>query len=541
MNIFIRKPFIIALLFITASSCDKNGIENLLTGDIKISDIEPKTEYQAPLIIENDVDEKVILNGEEIIFSQGIFILEDAGFYEMKVGKANPVLFVLLDPERGYPEWGLKKWTPSLPVISDNISDEISIYHPQLYVPGIPIPFLIKAGTPELKNSVYLSVTDSDNKNFLIKKGTGSTQLSLDDNGKAHFNIGTQSYNVSLQKQTKSPIVLNGTISIDTFIEPNSIVQIDKDLIIEKTGSLTITAGCIVLIDEGINITNLGPINFTGVESNPVLITCSQKDKLFGGFISTGQNAKITATHTFFCNFGKHASSAYQYGHANRQALFKSVNTQISVANCYFIDTPGQVFYPDQCTLEIEACVVQRAKTSGQINNSIININNSYFSDFPDDSQVYRDEDNDALYINASDANISNSLFMYAKDDGIDSGAGEGGIINIDNCHFEACFHEGMALSSTDPAEKTHHITNSVFVKCQQGVELGYSSSKHQVLIENCTFANNYIGIRYGDCYEWGVLGTIVVKQSFFENNHKHSWNMVRQLWEPKTENLIID
>lgn len=542
MKVFIHMRFIIVLLLITTTiSCDNDGIETLLTGDIKLSEIESKKEYLAPLIIENDANEKVTLNGEEISFPQGILEIEDAGFYEIQVGKSDPVLFVLLDPERGYPEWGLKKWIPGAPVMNDNFSGEITVYHPLYFVPGISIPFIFKASSAEIKNSVYLSVTGSDNSSFLIKKGIGSSQLSLDENGKAHFNIGSQTYNVSLQQHTKSPIVLNGIISVDTFIESNSVVHINKNLTIEATGSLTITEGCMVLIDEGINITNLGPINFTGAESNPILVTCSQKDKLFGGFISTGQKAIITANYSFFTNFAKHTDTEYQYGHANRQALFKSKNTHLAVKNCYFLDTPGQVFYPDQCTLEIESCVVQRAKTSGQINNSTLTLSNGYFSDFPDDSQTYRDEDNDALYLNATDANISNSLFMYAKDDGIDSGAGEGGIINIDNCHFEACFHEGMALSSTDPAKKTHHISNSVFVNCQQGVELGYSSSNHQVLVENCTFANNYIGVRYGDCYEWGVLGTIIVKQSTFNNNQKDKWNMVRQLWEPKTENLIID
>ena len=71
----------------------------------------------------------------------------------------------------------------------------------------------------------------------------------------------------------------------------------------------------------------------------------------------------------------------------------------------------------------------------------------------PDD---FQDKDNDALYLSASDAEIENTTFMYAKDDGLDSGNQEGGEINLTNCRFEACFHEGAALSSGGTVVKNH-------------------------------------------------------------------------------------
>ena len=108
-------------------------------------------------------------------------------------------------------------------------------------------------------------------------------------------------------------------------------------------------------------------------------------------------------------------------------------------------------------------------KTGGQINNSILTLKNSIFTDFPDDSNVFEDKDNDALYLSASDANIENTTFMFAKDDGLDSGNTEGGEINVTNCRFESCFHEGAALSSGDMSVKKHTFRDCVFYQLRSG------------------------------------------------------------------------
>ena len=138
---------------------------------------------------------------------------------------------------------------------------------------------------------------------------------------------------------------------------------------------------------------------------------------------------------------------------------------------------------------------MQRVKTGGQINNSGLFLSNSVFTDFPDDSDIFLDNDNDALYLSASDATINNTVFMYAKDDGLDSGNIEGGEITITGCIFDACFHEGAALSSGGNAVKNHTLTDCIFTNCGQGLELGFSSPYHSVVANNCMFLNNGIGI----------------------------------------------
>jgi len=206
------------------------------------------------------------------------------------------------------------------------------------------------------------------------------------------------------------------------------------------------------------------------------------------------------------------------------------------------LDNIGQIFYPQNATLRLESILVQRAKTSGQLNQTRATIRNSIFTDFPDDTQIYADEDNDALYINDSDALIDHCLFMFAKDDGLDSGGDEGGTIRVSDSRFEACFHEGAALSSKNNVEKLHTFTNCIFSNCGQGIELGFSSINHRVVVDNCKFLNNAIGIRYGDNYEWSVVGgTMEIKNSQSLQNTKDVWNMVRMHWQPKIENLQFE
>jgi len=534
----IIKYFVFAFVLIFILACTKD--DKLLTGDIKVSEINTKTDYLAPVILENDSNKDVQINGEPIKFVQGVYALEDAGFFEMTIGNSDPILFVLLDKERGSPEWGLKKWIPKEPEIQTVFSGEIEFIHPKNYWPDIPIPFVLKFNNWSVEESINIACQGNNTTEFLIKNGIGSTSIQINNN-EVPFLVSTQNYTQTVQEFYAIDTVLNGTIDTNLIINPNTLVHITNDLNINVTGSLTIMEGCILMVDEGVNITNYGSINFSGIEINPILVTCSETGKYFGGFISEGGNATITADYTFFTNFSFHSSSEYQYGHAKHQALFKSKNTELTFNNCYFLDTPGQVFYPESCEITIANCIVQRAKTSGQINTSTLTITDSYFSDFPDDSQNYRDQDNDAIYLSGTNAMISNSMFQYAKDDGIDSGGGEGGTVTIDNCRIEGCFHEGMALSSSAPAVKLHTIKNSVISNCQQGIELGFSSPNHNVIIDNCQINNNYVGVRYGDNYEWGINGTMSLNNSVVLENTRNIWNMVHQIWDPKNENLIIN
>lgn len=532
---------IIAVIIIPfiLSSCKKEI--DLLSGDIKAAKVENKKEYYTPLILEEGNVSKLILNGIETEFENGILELNDAGFYEMILDDKDTVLFVLLNEERVFEkrvfaEWGLKEWIPKNPVIDEDIINNFTIISPMNYYQGISVPFVVKLQEWSAINSVNV-LCKTDTSTFYMKRGIASSSI-ITNNNSFNVTVGKQNKSIILNELSGNTIELEGQLNENYTIAANSIVRIKKDLIIPNTSSIVIGEGSVILVDEGVNIYNNGPIHFNGSEKNPILMTCSDPTKFFGGFISNGSMAEVNATNTFFTRFSHNTGGEFSYGHAQHQALFKSTSTKQKFQNCYFFDSPGQVFHPEQSELTISSCIVQRTKTTGQLNYGKAEIKTSYFSDFPDDSQNYRDNDNDGLYLNAIDANISDCVFMYTKDDGIDSGGDKGGIVNISNCVFEACFHEGLALSSVDPVEKYHTISSCLITNCQQGIELGFSSSNHYVLVDNCTISDNYIGVRFGDCYTRPIEGILEVKNSMISNNYKNSWNMVRALWAPYKDHL---
>jgi len=337
-------------------------------------------------------------------------------------------------------------------------------------------------------------------------------------------------------------LVLSGNITENIVIPANSFVKITDNLNIQAGASLTVGEGTLIIIDEAVDINHSAPITFNGTKNNPVFITCSDENKFWGGFITSSSNGKVEATYTIFCQSGYHNTSNYIWGHAQRQALFYTDNSTLKMVNCYMLDHIGQIFYPQNSTLTLNNILIQRVKTSGQINTSTITIDNSIFTDFPDDSRIFRDDDNDALYIHASDATISNSIFMFAKDDGLDSGGGLGGTILLTNCRFESCFHEGAALSSDNSVVKNHTFVNCYFTNCGQGLELGFSSPNHTIISDNCTFYRNGIGVRYGDNYDWSnINGRMFIKNSSCIENNKDVWNMVRMDWKPKLQNMIFE
>ena len=305
--------------------------------------------------------------------------------------------------------------------------------------------------------------------------------------------------------------------------------------------TLRIPKGCIVKIDEGVNIYNNGQIFIQGSATQPIIFACSQSTSHWGGFISIGAGTSIEVEHAIFTQSGIHDEPPFQYGHAKRQALFYLDNSELTIHNAFAIDNIGQIFFMiSKSMLTIENTLIQRAKTAGEALGSDVVISDCTFTDFPEYSSSYIDEDNDCIYLSGTDAVITNSTFMWSKDDGIDSGASGGGNVQVSNCYFEGIPHEAIALSSGGTVMKNHDISHSIFRNNGQGVELGYSSPNHQVIVSDCYFEENMIGVRYGDNYIRPVSGYMELMNCSFGNNiDMDIWNFVRSEWSAVDENLV--
>lgn len=542
------------ILFILVYSCKKKEDNTAPPeGCINLSELVTKQDYYLPFALKNDSNDisSAILNNETINFSYGDYLeFSENGFYELVLIykdsqlENDTIFFTTKTEEREDSEWGIRAWVP-VPFETVTLSSEnVEIYYPHWYTDLIKVPFIFYVKESEILKTVFCQgICTSSGESFNIKQGVGSLNVDASAiSSKVNFVAGGKRLSATMIKISATAIELKGTISTAVEIPANSFVKIPSNLEISATGSLKVHEGSVILIDEAVDINISGPIIFSGTGENPVFVTCSAKDKYWGGFITSVAGGTIEAQYTIFCQSGYHDTGEYSYGHAGRQALFFTGNSTLKLDHCFILDHIGQIFYPQYATLTLDDILVQRAKTGGQINNTVLTLRNSVFTDFPDDSDVFQDKDNDALYLSASDAEIENTTFMYAKDDGLDSGNQEGGEINLTNCRFEACFHEGAALSSGGSVVKNHTFAGCIFTNCGQGLELGFSSPNHTVTADNCMFLNNGIGIRYGDNYDWSEIdGKMIIKNSFSLNNDRDVWNMVRMDWSPKLENLSFE
>jgi hypothetical protein len=554
MKFYYLLPYLILFLFI--SGCKENdGNKNQQPpeGCINLSELETNQDYLLPFALENDIDNirLAILNNDTIDFQFGDFIdFSENGFYELillykDTNKENDVyLFTTTTEEREDSEWGIRAWMPAPFKTISLGSEEVEVFYPHRFAESINVPFIFYIRESGKTKAVYCEGKCSGSgDSFSIKQGEGSINLAASAvTNTTDFIIGGKKVSATITKISEPYIELRGTISSPIVIPANSLVYISGNLDIVSSGSLTVLEGALILIDEAVDINVSGPILFKGTAGNPVCITCSQADKFWGGFITRVSGGSIEAEYTIFCQSGYHDSEGYNWGHSGRQALFYTENSTLKLDHCFMLDHIGQIFYPQSATLILDDILIQRAQTGGQVNYSDLILQNSILTDFPDDSYIFQDNDNDALYLSASDAEIENTIFMFAKDDGLDSGNSEGGEITLTNCRFEACFHEGAALSSGGTVVKNHTFTGCIFTNCGQGLELGFSSPNHAVLAENCMFLDNGVGIRFGDNYDWSdVNGKMIIKNSNSLFNDKDVWNMVRMDWSPKLERILFE
>jgi len=545
-----KLSYTLLILIASFSACVTDPVYDSVIPDQTLDELQDKTEHVGFLVVDTkyykgELVDRVLING--IQAGQGIIGFNRAGFYRIEIfqggsEQSNPAVIrvVILDPDRGQTEWGLPPWAPMHPENGLLGTQSVRLIH----APAVPvnhfIPMVVVLEEELTRSDTYLDAYVGMS-HFRIKRGVGSVQLSPIASS-SDLSIDQQNFQLNINNIDSPPRLLSGELNSDLQIAAGSYIHIPADLSIPEGITLQIDSGSFVTVAPEVNIYNKGLVIINGSVRAPVSITCNDGFAYWGGFIGNSPGNRIDARYTIFSRSGHHTGGEYAYGHAGRQALFYSENGELKLDHCYMIDHIGQVFYPVSCTLELSDCLVQRAKTGGQLNQSELTMNRCIFTDFPDDGFDYQDEDNDALYLDESNAVITNSVFMFARDDGLDSGASGGGEILIDNCIFESVFHEGAALSSGHSAVKLHRFNNCLFSNCGQGLELGYSSPNHRVEVDSCRFIGNGVGIRYGDCYDFPHHGSIHVSNSqILENSYHDVWNMNREHWAADTAQMSFD
>ena len=552
-----RNIVLLSLLAMILIACNGTEPEPLPDPDpnatITLDELGDMEDYEQGMVVDSRLFNELRVNRivlNDVVYEKPLSLdLTSAGYYRIEVysGNASGLLpevirLVVLDPERGQAEWALPPWTPRGVELQTLAAQKIQLIHPGAAPAGQPFPVLVLA-EGELTRSLDNFMARVASTDFLVKRGVGSVWLVQGDPSQAAISLDQRTLPVSVSAMPGPPRVLGGTLQENLHLEAGSYANIDADLYIPAGVVMQIDSGAFITVDPAINIYNQGILRILGSGHAPVVITCSGAEDYWGGFIATAPESRFEVSHAILGRSGFHTGGDYDWGHAHRQALIYCVQGSVALDHCYMIDHIGQAIYTESADLEMEYCLVQRVKTGGQLNGTRVSINHCVFTDFPDDSDIYRDQDNDGLYLVECVAEINNSIFMYAKDDCLDSGGGTvDGEVTVRNSRFESAFHEGAALSGGSSAGKTQHFYNCVFVDCGQGMELGYSSNAHYVFADSCTFLRNGIGIRYGDNYDFPHRGYISVSNSSsLENTVYDVWNMNREYWAADTFHMEFD
>lgn len=363
-------------------------------------------------------------------------------------------------------------------------------------------------------SNMEINTLELPESEIVLYKGLGSKGFANNENDNFQISISGFSQFRNVEKINSEPIILEGTLNTNTVLETGKVYLIQNELTVNEGVSLTIPEGTTIEINEKVNIFVNGKISCLGTENSPVFFVGTSIDKYWGGIvISNNANDTSLFNYTFFTHGGY--DETLIFGHSQSQAVLKVDNAKVSLSNCFFLDNPGKALGGNLAEIKIKNCLISRCDTGGEFHFSKIELDSSYILTIPDASEGLIDDDNDGMYFyevhpSGNESIISNSFFIIGKDDGIDH---NGAKLNISNCWIEGFDNEGIACSNKNSV----NLLNSLIKSCGQGIEAGYGNPS--VNVNHSVFVNNNVGIRFGDNYNWGCTGQMIVTNSIAYNN----------------------
>ena len=463
------------------------------------------------------------------------------------------IQFIVRSSARGYTEYGLPPWTP-YPVVSSS-PEQFEGLRLQCIVPGrfpqnLPLPVVLLLeqtnGQPAWLNGAAM-VSAAESTVIPVRRGFGSRLLS------PATNQGTLSHRIQLHPLRASRLTviegatdwktISGSLDGDVVWPENSRYFVTHDLKIARGASLTIGAGSLVILGSLANITVDGRCVVQGLRENPAVFMPADRSKPWGGFQATNSVSEIRMSGTILTGGGGdpgYFAGGHGLAHRMEQpVVLLSNGATVSLADCFFIDNPGQMGNGDNATLNLERCLVQRCVTAGQFNGGSVTVNQSALIEFPEDTPVYADADEDAIYLNQGSHSFRDTVIGWTRDDGIDAILGSGKSVLIDHCWIESCFHEGFAWSGY---AGTGDVRRTVMLNCGQGMEAGWSAEAGGPVINATEVASlgNLVGARFADNYDWTYAGFLRVTHSILLCNLHDVWGMNWTDWSYRTGQMDV-
>lgn len=416
----------------------------------------------------------------------------------------------------------------------------LEIIAPERARVGESLPVVVRATDGEGRLDPGVNVEDrirseGEIEPIALKKGLGSASLVARDNGTGRLSLEVAGTSRVVSMPDSIPV-----LEYSGQLEPGDH-QWDRSRDRYVPGHLVVPAGATLSIDEGTRIL-LGPLaNITvhgrllarGTLRRPIVYLAKERNRPWGGIEVDEGTAEFT--HTFFVNGG--ADAGRVFGHSNSQPVLMARRAEVALSACFFLDNPGKALGAWESHVTVDRCLMTRCDTGGEFSRSVVLISSSHVIDIPNGDGIPVDDDNDGLYFHsvhphdATPSMVRDSFLITGKDDAIDH---NGALLEVRNCWLEGFANEGLAASNANWVR----IFNTVVRGCGQGIEAGYGSPR--VMVDHCVVVENEVGLRFGDSYDWGAQGRMVVSNSIVYDNADNILNHDRKTGQPVPGGITI-
>ncbi|MBN1131284.1 MAG: right-handed parallel beta-helix repeat-containing protein [Chitinispirillaceae bacterium] len=395
--------------------------------------------------------------------------------------------------------------------------------YPACALERFPIPFVVQkldnAGSIDRRASGWFSLVQAGTSvRGYLKNGIGGT-------GAAPFTGGTIELRDDRGRLVDTlPIAGSGptdTMILDqqaadtlALVRAGTLVMVPADVTLSAP-QLTIEENVLFILGQRVTMVCEGELVCAASSRYPVFFTSDDPGAPWGGLVLTGTSR---LTNVFFCRGGGNTSGEWVFGHSGSQAALHVAGTHAGLRSCFFMDNAGKGVTAISGGMTIDSCLFLYCDMGGEFSQSRVTLSDSWILFTPDTSSAAVDDDNDALYLQGIYGDVADSqystikrcVFYRGKDDAIDH---NGAFLRIADCWVEGFYHEGVAASEGNRVA----IFNSYFTGCDQGIEAGYGNPV--VVADHCLVTGNRTGVRFGDAYDWGCAGFLLVVNSIVNGN----------------------
>lgn len=314
------------------------------------------------------------------------------------------------------------------------------------------------------------------------------------------FHMSRSSFSMSDTRKIQGPIF-------------NKAVSVNQTLVVPRGKLVTLEAGSVATIATGQKLRVKGTLHIMGSRLKPALVT-SVGSEAWGQIIVENYGT-LRATNTLFINGGNYRADDV-FGHSDSvPVIWASEGAHVVLSGCAVIDSPGKGPSSKGSHVTLNDVHIARVDTGGEHIRSVFRGSFLHISSIPDDDGELDDDDNDGLYLRGVHKSqrpsvVADSIFVLGEDDAIDH---NGAVVTVERTVIDLWANEGVACSNDGSV-----VLSSVSIsRCNVGVEAGYG--RPFVMLSTSLVRECSVGVRFGDSYDWGTDGELLIVNTKAQSN----------------------